>query len=245
MTPISRARSRSGSQEPRLDEPSGPHEHEHEPPEPPDGNDGGGGGSGEADAQPAPISLSNHAADNLAFIRDAMEQAGRFTFLPGYGGIAMGLSAIVATIVARFATATPAGWLTVWMGEAVIAAAIAAISTQYKARENGSSLLQGKGRRFMLGILPAIIAGATLTPVLWHGHLAHMLPGTWLLLYGVAVVSGGMHSVRAVPTMGLCFMGLGIASLFSPAAWRDIYLLAGFGGLHVVFGAFIARRHGG
>jgi len=61
----------------------------------------------------------------------------------------------------------------------------------------------------------------------------------------VAVVTGGAFSVRIVPFMGLCFMALGSVSLFAPPAWENAFLMAGFGGLHIAFGAVIARRHGG
>jgi hypothetical protein len=45
--------------------------------------------------------------------------------------------------------------------------------------------------------------------------------------------------------MGLCFMAIGLISLFVPLAWENAFLMAGFGGLHIAFGAVIARRHGG
>jgi len=90
-----------------------------------------------------------------------------------------------------------------------------------------------------------MLAGAALTALLYQHDLIEALPGAWLLLYGTAVVTGGAASVRIVPLMGAGFMALGLLALFSPAAWGDWYLAAGFGGLQMVFGFVIARRHGG
>jgi hypothetical protein len=84
-----------------------------------------------------------------------------------------------------------------------------------------------------------------LTVVLYRAGLINALPGTWLLLYGTGVVTGGTYSVKIVPVMGLCFMALGVAALFCPATLGNVFMAIGFGGLHIIFGIIIARRYGG
>ena len=93
--------------------------------------------------------------------------------------------------------------------------------------------------------LPPLVAGALLTVVLWRAGLAATLPGAWLLLYGTGLMTAGAFSARIVPVMGACFMALGAAAFATPAAWGDLWMTLGFGGLHMVFGLIIWRRNGG
>jgi hypothetical protein len=182
--------------------------------------------------------------EDLRFIRQTMENGNTFTAVPGWGGVAMGVSALVAAAIASIQSTTEA-WLIVWAVEAVVAAGIGAWAIERKARRTELPVLSGTGRKFFLGFTPAAVAAVTLTLALWQSGAAGMIPGAWLLLYGVAVVAAGTFSVRVVPLMGVFFMALGaVALLFAPDA-GDLLMAVGFGGFHVVFGVIIARGHGG
>jgi hypothetical protein len=186
-----------------------------------------------------------HAADDLRFIRDAMARATEFTALPGWGGVAMGVSAL-ATAAISGPPDDSRRWIAVWLADAAIAAGIGLVSTARKAQRSFTPLSSGAPvRRFALAYVPALAAGAILTAVLASLNLSSRLPGCWLLLYGTAVAAGGAFSIRIVPIMGALFMALGTIAFVVPA--RDaLYLLAaGFGGLHIVFGLIIARHHDG
>ena len=188
--------------------------------------------------------LERHAADNIRFIRETMERASSFTAVPGAGGVGMGLTAILAAGISARAR-TPEAWLVVWLVEAAVAIAIGCVAMARKARRTGTDIFSGPARRFLLTLTPPLAAGALLTLALARAGRAELLPGVWLLLYGTAVVTGGAMSVRPVLVMGALFMLLGAAALASPSAWGTAYLAAGFGGLQIVFGSVIARRHGG
>ena len=191
-----------------------------------------------------PEALADHASENLGYIRRAMERASDFTAVPGWGGVAMGATALAA---AGLAGAAPSRslWLTVWLAEAVLAAGIGVWAMQRKARAAGSSLRSGPGRRFAGAFCPALAAGGVLTAGLLRSGHSDLLPGAWLLLYGTAVTAGGALSVPPVRAMGIGFLLLGTVAVFAPPSWGDPLLAAGFGGLHLAFGARIARRHGG
>jgi hypothetical protein len=191
-----------------------------------------------------PPALHDRAMDNLRFIRETMERASSFTAVPGWGGALMGATALSAAAVAAWQP-TWGRWLATWVAEAVLALVIGVWALARKARRAGTPVLSGPGRKFALAYAPPILAGMLLTVVLLRGGMVSALPGMWLLLYGTAVVAGGAFSVKIVPVMGMCFMLLGAVALYAPAAWGNYLMAAGFGGLHVIFGVIIARRHGG
>jgi hypothetical protein len=181
--------------------------------------------------------------DNLRYIRQAMERAGSFTAVPGIGGAVIGCTALLAAWFAA-RQATPRDWLIVWVVEAALAALAGIAAAAQKSARAGIPLLNAPGRRFLSGFVPAMVAGALLTAVLFQAGATTLLPGMWLLLYGASVVAGGAASVRVVPLMGICFMFAGVVAFLVPSA-GNLLLAAGFGGLHFLFGLIITVKYGG
>ena len=182
--------------------------------------------------------------DNLRFIRGIMESAATFTAVSGWGQVLIGITAIAAGLVAD-RQRLGWSWVATWVAEAGVAAGISVASMAIKSHAANVPLISGPMRKLILTFSPAMLVGAVLTAVFVEKGLFSLLPGVWMLLYGAAVVSAGTYSVRIVPVMGAAFMILGGVSFVLPVSTHVWLMLAGFGGLHIAFGFWIARRHGG
>ena len=194
----------------------------------------------------APLPMREHALDNIRFIRSAMERAGSFTSIPGWGGVWVGVTAIAAAIVAQqFLGRSLRMWLATWLAEAVVAAVIGFGTMALKARRSDERFMSGASRRFFVSYFAPLVAGAIVTLSLVHAEAYSAIPATWLLLYGTAFVSSGAFSIRVIPIMGVGFMLFGIAAALLPLGISNILLGVAFGGLHILFGLIIARSYGG
>jgi hypothetical protein len=181
---------------------------------------------------------------DLRFIRQTMESASAFSAFSAPGLFLIGGIAGAAGVVAHWQP-DQARWLVVWLVAAAVSAVVGALSTARKTRGLAQPLMPGPARKFALSLAPALFAGTLLTIALARAGSLPVLPGVWLLLYGAGLVAAGAWSVATVPQIGAAFMALGAAALLGPPEWGDWLLIAGFGGLHVAFGAIVGWKHGG
>ncbi len=193
---------------------------------------------------PAVVGIEDKAHENLRFIRNAMEGASSFTAVSGWGLVGIGILGCIGFALSR-AFGDGDAWVWVWLGTAALAVITGVLSIVWKAKRRKADLFSAAARKFVLNLAPPLVAALLLTIALLRAGNLASLGGLWLLLYGTGVVTGGSASVRSVPVMGLGFFGLGVAALFLPAAFTPWLMLAGFGGLHIGFGLYIARRHHG
>ncbi|HWW87019.1 MAG TPA: hypothetical protein VNZ26_25660 [Vicinamibacterales bacterium] len=186
--------------------------------------------------------VKDKADEDLRFIRETMERASAFTAVPGWGGMIMGATGVVTAFAAG--PVPSRAWFATWITGAAVAIAIGVTATIIKARQSGVPLAGRSARRFILAFTPPLAAGLVLTVDFAAAGQWPQLPGTWLLLYGTGVTSGGALSVRVVPLMGALFMLLGVVAFVSPSMGPAL-MAAGFGGVQIVFGILIGLKYGG
>ena len=185
------------------------------------------------------------AEDHIKYIRQVMASATTFTAVPGKGMIGMGIVALLSALGA-FMLLDTTQWIWPWIAAAVIAPAIGFSSLLMKARKTNLPLQSGVGRKFLMSLMPALFAGFVISMALWtRNQDLGMLPGIWMLLYGVGATTGGIYSVRVIPLMGVCFIVAGVIGLFTPLIWSNLLLAISFGGVHLVFGYLIVKHYGG
>ena len=185
------------------------------------------------------VHLDSHALATLRYIRSSMEGAASFV-VPGSAGIALGAIGIGAAALS-LAPALHEYWFQIWLIASITAAAVGSALLLRESSLRGLQLLGTPIRRFALCLLPSLAAGIVLTAVHWSSHNLHAIPGTWLLLYGCALMAASTVTTRTIGALGGLFAGLGLMALLLPDSMQMLMLGAGFGGLHIIFGIIIGR----
>jgi len=190
------------------------------------------------------------AQENLLYIRRTLDAAGRLTAVPGKSLIAAGILALAGAAVNGYITGTP--WyprmdvrysLLTW-GVVLIASMTIVLSGIYRqSRSMQTPIHPPLLRKLLWCLCPSLFAGALLTGLSIRHSDMQWLPVIWLGCYGAAVTNSGMVSVASVRCMGLCFLLAAAGAAASPQEAGLGWIAIGFGWLHIVFGAYIARRN--
>lgn len=190
------------------------------------------------------VDIQDKAHENLRFIREAMEGASSFTAVSGWGLVAIGVLGCIGFLLSRPFMGSET-WIYIWLGTAAPAVLVGVLSIVWKAKKRKADLFSAAARKFALNLAPPLVAALLLTVASMRTGVPASIGGLWLLLYGAGVVTGGSASVRSVPVMGMGFFALGATALFLPVGLTPWMMLAGFGGLHIGFGIYIACQHHG
>jgi hypothetical protein len=140
-------------------------------------------------------------------------------------------------------------WLAIWLAAAAVAFVLGGTLVARQITSRGRTRYLGPARKFLLCLCPSLVAGAVLTAVFATSGMTGFIPGTWLLLYGCAVLSASTVTAagiaRLICIMGTLFIALGSMAFALPATAHTALLGLGFGVLHILFGILIGRStHG-
>jgi hypothetical protein len=186
------------------------------------------------------VELGAHAGATLQYIRASMDAATSVA-VPGSAGFAMGMAGLGATGL----SSTPAlqdHWFAIWLFASFVAAVLGGVLMQRRSSLQGLALAGAPVRKLLLCLLPSLFGGAVMTAVLWSSGNMHAIPGTWLLLYGCALIAASVSTTAVIALMGGLFACLGLVAFALPASLQIVMLGCGFGGLHLLFGFILGRR---
>jgi hypothetical protein len=185
------------------------------------------------------VRIDSHAAATLRYIRASMDAAASLA-LPGSTAMTAGGIGLLAALVSSL-PGLAGHWLIIWLVAAFIAASVGSVLLLRNSSAEALTISGSPVRKFAMCFLPSLAAGAVLTGVHWTYGNVQAIPGTWLILYGCALISASAATMQLLSFVGAGFFGLGVLALFVPAELHIFLLGLGFGALHILLGYLIGR----
>jgi hypothetical protein len=173
------------------------------------------------------------AEQTLGVIRTLMERRTLYRNLSGHAGMVAGAVTLVGSLLREWLH-TP--FLPTWLGVLCIACGASVYFTAGMATENREPFWTRQARTIVLALLPAFMAAAVLTLVMIRLKLESMLPGIWMLLWGVGALAMGFFTPRVIWMLGATFMVAGTAALVIEPLPDSLSMGLTFGAIHFVYG---------
>ncbi len=176
------------------------------------------------------------AGETLDVIRTLMERGTHYRNLSGHAGVAAGCVALIGA-AARAWLKTP--FSLTWGLVFTLAMSAAVFYTARMARENGEVFWTRQARTIVLALTPAFFAAVVLSYVLDAVGQRGMLPGIWMLMWGVGALAMSFFTPRVIWMLGSAFLACGAATLL--AGLQDDALTMGltFGAIHLLYGVIL------
>jgi hypothetical protein len=185
------------------------------------------------------------ARRDLERIRSLMERATEWSNLSGWSVLISGVLAAAGAAecfrrgvdfeMPMHARTLALVWGTVFVLAASQGVAFSIANARRKAEPAWSPLT----RQVVIAMLPALFTGATLTGYAFQTGQLDLLPPCWMLAYGSSLMALGFFAGRPVRYAALAFLVSGAASLLLWKSHGLVTMLASFGGIHLVLGAWM------
>ena len=159
--------------------------------------------------------------DALEQIAEIRRQMARTEVFRGFRAVPVACSGLLAWSAGAFQaaflpepTSRLGSYLTLWVGAAVVSAAIAGGFMVDRMRRGGSSWTRNTTRLAIEQFLPCVVAGGLLAALAFsQPEIAWLLPGLWQLLFGLGIFATGFLLPTAVRGVAAWYLAMGIASL--------------------------------
>ena len=189
------------------------------------------------------------AARDLERIRALMERATEFSNLSGWSILISGALAVAGVAASHSRGVAfrqegaygPAGTTLgiIWGSVFVLATTQGVAFSIANARRKAEPFWSHLTRQVVVAMLPALFTGYALTEYALMSGRLEILPPCWMLAYGSSLMGLGLFAGRAFRAAALAFLVFGAVSLFQLRDHGLIMMLASFGGLHLVLGAWV------
>lgn len=158
----------------------------------------------------------------LAQVSEIRLQIARSEPFRGYRSVTAGFSALTAVVAAALQPAVvpappsdPQAYLVLWIGAAIVCAAVTAIEMAIRCRRSASPTASRTTWLAVEQFLPCLIAGGLVTFVLalWVVESLWMLPGLWGVLFSLGVFASRRLLPRAVIWVAAYYLVGGLLTL--------------------------------
>lgn len=196
---------------------------------------------------PTPLA-QDQALRALSDIRAVIDRTTRYSTFSALSGFIAGIAALIGSgicgIFPFVGTKPDSGmqFVAVWGAVLVVASVAQVILTTLKARQRGEVVWTPIARTAFASLLGPGLAGLAASIVFIQIGRFDMLAGLWLLFYGCGLWAVSFFAPLFLRVLGVSYMILGLCAWLLPVH-AALFLGAGFGGLHFVFGAVVLARY--
>jgi hypothetical protein len=196
---------------------------------------------------------------DLASIRSMMERSVKFVSLSGLSGVLSGAYALAGSIGAYFILYYPNSpfdfhfyyadeksmigkLLLVAIGVLSLSLSTGYFMSLQKAKKLGVSIWNPASKQLFTDLLlPLTSGGLLMTILIAQGYYGIAAPSC-LVFYGLALIQGSRSTFKEVMYLGLTEIAIGLACAIFPG-YGLIFWAAGFGVMHILYGALMYIRY--
>jgi len=190
---------------------------------------------------------------DIAEIRSMMERSSRFLSLSGWAGIMAGIYALAGAYIAwkflyfnpdriEYSTGNPGDL--VLLGGIVLALALgtAMADSFRKARKRGEKAWNITSKRLLASMAVPLVTGGILVVILLIKGLMGLVAPLSLVFYGLALHNAGRYTFKEIKVLGMAEISLGLISSYF-IVYSLLFWAAGFGVVHIIYGAYMFYRY--